>query len=76
MRQETLRRATQEEEGAVLVIVTLSLIALFGLMVLVVDVGSLLFTRRALVNAADAAALAAAQSCGQMEGVVGRQCAG
>jgi hypothetical protein len=56
------------EEGATLVIVTLSLMAMFGMMVLVVDVGSLLFTRRALVNAADAAALAAAQSCGQKEG--------
>jgi hypothetical protein len=69
MRQRIFRRARQDEEGAVLVIVTLSLIALFGMMVLVVDVGSLLFTRRALVNAADAAALAAAQSCGQKEGI-------
>jgi hypothetical protein len=69
MRQRILRRAPQGEEGAVLIIVTLSLIALFGMMVLVVDVGSLLFTRRALVNAADAAALAAAQSCGQKEGM-------
>lgn len=69
MRQKIFGRAHQDEEGAVLVIVTLSLIALFGMMVLVVDVGSLLFTRRALVNAADAAALAAAQSCGQKEGI-------
>lgn len=58
----------QGEDGAVLVIVTLSLLAIFGIMVLVVDVGSLLVARRALVNAADAAALAAAQSCGQKEG--------
>jgi hypothetical protein len=42
---------------------------MFGMMVLVVDVGSLLFARRALVNSADAAALAAAQSCGQKEGM-------
>ena len=69
MRQRIFRRAAGDEEGAVLVIVTLSLIALFGMMVLVVDVGSLLFTRRALVNAADAAALAAAQSCGEKEGI-------
>jgi Putative Flp pilus-assembly TadE/G-like len=69
MRHRIFRRAAGNEEGAVLVIVTLSLIALFGMMVLVVDVGSLLFTRRALVNAADAAALAAAQSCGQKEGI-------
>ncbi len=69
MRHRIFRRAAADEEGAVLVILTLSLIALFGMMVLVVDVGSLLFTRRALVNAADAAALAAAQSCGQKEGI-------
>jgi len=68
MRQRIFRRAKQGEEGAVLVIVTLSLIALFGMMVLVVDVGSVLFARRAMVNAADAAALAAAQSCGKQEG--------
>jgi Putative Flp pilus-assembly TadE/G-like len=57
------------ESGAVLVIVTLSLFAMFGMMVLVIDVGSLLYARRALVNSADAAALAAAQSCGQKEGM-------
>lgn len=58
----------QREEGAVLIIVTLSLLALFGMMILVVDVGSLLYTRRAMVNAADASALAAAQSCSKKEG--------
>lgn len=62
------RRAMNDQGGATLIIVTLSLLALFGMMVLVVDVGSLLFVRRELVNAADAAALAAAQSCGQKEG--------
>ena len=62
------KRAPSGEDGAVLIIVTLSLLALFGMMVLVVDVGSLLYARRAMVNAADAAALAAAQSCGQKEG--------
>jgi hypothetical protein len=68
MRQQIPTRARHGEKGAVLIIVTLSLLALFGMMVLVVDVGSLLFTRRALVNSADAAALAAAQSCAQKEG--------
>jgi Putative Flp pilus-assembly TadE/G-like len=69
MRHKIFSRATaQDEQGAVLVIITLSLIALFGMMVLVVDVGSVLFARRAIVNAADAAALAAAQSCGKQEG--------
>jgi hypothetical protein len=51
------------ERGATAVIVTLSLLAIFGLIVLTVDVGQLLFQRRAMVNASDAAALAAAQAC-------------
>ena len=44
-------------------IVVLTLFALFGMIVLTVDVGGLLFARRGMVNASDAAALAAAQSC-------------
>jgi Flp pilus assembly protein TadG len=52
-----------DEQGATAVIVALSLVALLGLMVLTVDVGQLLFKRRAMVNASDAAALAAAQTC-------------
>ncbi|MGH2679891.1 MAG: TadE/TadG family type IV pilus assembly protein [Actinomycetota bacterium] len=52
-----------DERGAAAVIVALSLIAIFGLIVLTVDVGQLLFKRRGMVNASDAAALAAAQSC-------------
>jgi Putative Flp pilus-assembly TadE/G-like len=52
-----------DEQGATAVIVVLSLIALFGLIVLTVDVGQLLWQRRGMVNASDAAALAAAQSC-------------
>ncbi len=41
----------------------LSLVALMGMVVIVVDVGGLLTLRRRMVTAADAAALAAAQSC-------------
>jgi hypothetical protein len=52
-----------DERGATAVIVALSLIAILGMVVLTVDVGQLLFKRRAMVNASDAAALAAAQSC-------------
>jgi Flp pilus assembly protein TadG len=52
----------REERGAVLPIVVLSLIAIFGMVVLTVDVGGTLTKRRAMVNASDAAALAAAQS--------------
>ena len=69
MRRDLPQRTRHDEAGATLVIITLSLMALFGMMVLVVDVGSVLFARRAMVNAADAAALAAAQSCGQKEGL-------
>jgi hypothetical protein len=56
-----------DERGATAVIVTLSLIALLGMIILTVDVGQLLFKRRAMVNASDAAALAAAQSCAGLE---------
>jgi Flp pilus assembly protein TadG len=56
-----------EEHGATAVIVTLSLVALLGLIVLTVDVGQLLFKRRSMVNASDAAALAAAQSCAGLD---------
>jgi Flp pilus assembly protein TadG len=51
------------EGGATLVIVALALIAMFGMIVLVIDVGGLLWKRRELVNASDAAALSAAQTC-------------
>jgi hypothetical protein len=57
------QKLRDDERGATAVIVVLSLIALFGLIVLTVDVGQLLFQRRGMVNASDAAALAAAQSC-------------
>jgi Flp pilus assembly protein TadG len=56
-------RSPRGEDGATLVILVLVLVALFGMMVLVVDVGGLLWARRGMVNASDAAALAAAQSC-------------
>lgn len=52
-----------DESGATMVIVALLLIALVGFVVLVVDVGGLLTLRRQMNTAADAAALAAAQSC-------------
>ena len=58
-----IRARANDERGAVAVIVALSLIALIGMVVLVVDVGGLLYRRRQMVSASDAAALAAAQSC-------------
>ena len=61
IRERLARR--DDEQGAVAVIVALCLIAIFAMVVLTVDVGGLLLERRSMVNAADAAALAAAQSC-------------
>ncbi len=63
MRTVISPRNPRGEDGATLVILVLVLVALFGMMVLVVDVGGLLWARRGMVNASDAAALAAAQSC-------------
>jgi Flp pilus assembly protein TadG len=61
------RQGSGQESGAVAVIVALSLIAIFAMLVLTIDVGGLLLARRAMVNASDAAALAAAQSCASAE---------
>lgn len=63
MRMRPGRPTYGDDEGAVAVIVVICLIAIFAMVVLTVDVGNLLFTRRAMVNASDAGALAAAQSC-------------
>ncbi|HEX6330553.1 MAG TPA: pilus assembly protein TadG-related protein [Actinomycetota bacterium] len=57
------RRVHEDEGGAVLLIVAFTLVALIGMLALVFDLGSLVSTRRTAVKAADAAALAAAQSC-------------
>lgn len=56
-------RRMNDSEGAVAVIVAISLIVLFGMGALVVDVGALYFERRQLQNGADGAALAVAQDC-------------
>lgn len=50
-----------DEQGAVAVIVALTLVVMVGMGALVVDVGNLYFERRQLQNGADAGALAAAQ---------------
>jgi Flp pilus assembly protein TadG len=64
--RRSVPRPTADERGAVLPIVALALVALMGMLVLVVDVGGLLFARRELVNGADAAALSAAQACAML----------
>lgn len=52
-----------DERGAVAVMVALSLVVLLGALALVIDFGRAVGVRREMVNAADAAALAAAQRC-------------
>jgi hypothetical protein len=56
------------DSGATLAIVVVTMMALFGMTVLVVDVGGLLSAKRRMVTASDSAALAAAQSCARMHG--------
>jgi Flp pilus assembly protein TadG len=53
----------RDEQGAVLALVGIALVAIIGIAVLSVDLGGIAFKKRALVNANDAAALAAAQTC-------------
>ena len=52
-----------DERGAVAVFVAVTSLVFFAMLALAVDVGSVVVLRRNLVRAADAAALAAAQSC-------------
>ncbi|MFN2489230.1 MAG: TadE/TadG family type IV pilus assembly protein [Actinomycetota bacterium] len=58
-----LAHLRRDDRGASTAIVALCLVALVGMVVLTIDVGGLMTMRRGMVNAADAAALAAAQSC-------------
>jgi putative Flp pilus-assembly TadE/G-like protein len=53
----------RRQDGAVAVLVALMLVVLMAMVALAVDVGGLYLRRRALVNGADAAALAAARTC-------------
>jgi hypothetical protein len=52
----------RDEQGATLAIVAISLLAIFGMVVLTVDLGALLVKRRGMVNSSDSAALAAAET--------------
>jgi Flp pilus assembly protein TadG len=60
----SLARLRDDEQGAVLAIVAISLIVLLGMAVLTFDLGRGVFLKRNMVNAADAGALAAARECG------------
>jgi hypothetical protein len=57
-----------EERGAVLAIVGISLLALLGMLVLTFDLGRGVGLKRNMVAAADAGALAAARECGLANG--------
>jgi Flp pilus assembly protein TadG len=63
-----LARLRDGEEGAVLAIVVITLIVLTGMLVLTFDLGRGVALKRNMVNAADAAALAAARECGLARG--------
>jgi Flp pilus assembly protein TadG len=58
-----MTRLRDEESGAVLVFVAVSLVVLLGMTALTVDLGRAVAIKRDMVNAADAAALAGAQAC-------------
>jgi len=64
----SLARLRDEEQGAVLAMVAISLIVLLGMAVLTFDLGRGVFLKRNMVNAADAGALAAARECGLAHG--------
>jgi Flp pilus assembly protein TadG len=68
VRTLSLARMRDEEQGAVLAIVAISLIALVGMLVLTFDLGRGVALKRNMVNAADAGALAAARECGLAQG--------
>jgi Flp pilus assembly protein TadG len=68
VRSLSLARLRDEEQGAVLAIVAISLIVLIGMAVLTFDLGRGVALKRNMVNAADAGALAAARECGLANG--------
>ena len=65
-----MKRLRDEEHGAVLAIVAISLLALLGMVVLTFDLGRGVALKRNMVNAADSAALAAARECGLAHGEI------
>jgi len=68
VRRFSVARLRDEERGAVLAIVAITLIALLGMLVLTFDLGRGVALKRNMVNAADAGALAAARECGLANG--------
>ena len=72
-RLDRRRMESREERGAVIVILALMLVVLLSMLSLVVDVAALHYRKIALQNAADAAALAAANACGTSMGTTGAE---
>jgi Flp pilus assembly protein TadG len=68
-------RLRDQEAGAVMLIVGLSLTVFLGMLVLTVDIGRGVAFKRQVVNGTDAAALAAAQQCALGNGSVAAQSA-
>jgi Flp pilus assembly protein TadG len=68
VRRFSVARLRDDEQGAVLAIVAITLLALLGMLVLTFDLGRGVALKRNMVNAADAAALAAARECGLARG--------
>ena len=64
----SLVRLHDDEQGATLAIVGISLLVLLGMLVLTFDLGRGVAIKRNMVNAADAGALAAARECGLAKG--------
>jgi Flp pilus assembly protein TadG len=64
----SLARLRDDDQGAVLAIVAISLLVLLGMLVLTFDLGHGVALKRNMVNAADSGALAAARECGLAHG--------
>jgi Flp pilus assembly protein TadG len=58
-----LARPHRDEDGAVVVLLAILLVVVFGMLVLTVDLGGMVARKRGMVRAADASALAVAQAC-------------
>lgn len=70
VRRFSVARLHDDEQGAVLAIVAISLLVLVGMLVLTYDLGRGVEVKRNMVIAADAGALAAAMECGLANGEV------
>jgi len=68
MSRQGLRGLRDEEDVAVVVVMAITLLVLIGSLVLTFDLGSIVSVRRDMVNASDAAVLAAARARALGEG--------